>query len=109
MFDYRFRIGVFYKNEEWAEKKFHEIYKEIVNNSGSGTCQIISTKDGKVICLGNNSYIKFVSAYVHSRGQKFDRIYYQDGIESDILYSIIYPLISSNNARPLKLEDTDAE
>lgn len=100
--DYSLRIGIFYRDKRWAEVKFEEIYKDIANNNGSGTCRRLRCAGIDMIDLGNGSYIKFVPADDHSRGHRFNRIYYQEGVDEESLIHRVYPALF--NPSPLPLE-----
>lgn len=100
LIDCSLRIGIYYKDKEWAEQKCKEICNEIENNSYSGTC-IVDRWD-LIIYLGNGSYIKFLPASEHCRGNKFNRIYYQKGIEEDVLFQIIYPTLMNRSPQSLE-------
>lgn len=100
--DYSIRIGIFYNSKEWAEQKLKEIYKDISNSNGSGACRRLRCAGIEMIDLGNGSYIKFVPAYENCCGQRFNRIYYQEGIDEEVLKCRVYPTLF--NPRPLPLE-----
>ena len=97
--DYSLRIGIFYRDKRWAEVKFEEIYKDIADNSGSGIRRRIYEMK---IELDNGTYIRFVPAYENCCGQKFNRIYYQEGIDEEVLKCRVYPTLF--NPSPLPLE-----
>ena len=94
--DYGIRIGIFYADKKWAEQKFKEICKYITE---SGTCKKYYNM---TIEFGNGSYIKFVPAYKKCCGQRFNRIYYQEGIDREILMRIVYPTLLNPNPLPLE-------
>lgn len=101
--DFSIRIGIFYKTKEWADRKCEEIYGELVDYSDSGTCRRYTTNDNNMIIdLGNGSYIKFVPADDRSRGHKFNRIYYQEGVNEEMIYCRIYPALY--NPKPESLQ-----
>jgi len=100
--DYSIRIGIFYNNKEWAEQKLEEIYKDIANSNGSGTCRRLRCEGIGMIDLGNGSYIKFVPADDHSRGHRFNRIYYQEGVDEEFLIHRVYPALLNHSPLSLK-------
>ena len=97
--DYGLRIGIFYRDKRWAEVKLEEICKSIVDNLESGVCR---RHHDMRIEIGNGSYIKFVPAYENCCGQKFNRIYYQEGIDEEVLECRVYPTLFNPSPLPLK-------
>ena len=94
-----FKIGIFCKHKKWRDTVFenicHSIPAELIKYSmkSANNIQII-LKDGTVI--------KFLRCDMRC-GEVFDRIYYQEGINQDIIDKIIYP--QWRPIRPVKWEE----
>jgi hypothetical protein len=83
------KIGFFYKDEEWAEKKFIELR----NQYHSDLERVIHSRSERRLVFHNGSTILFAPANDSCRGCKFDEIYYQKGISEDILNVIVRPCL----------------
>lgn len=86
------RIGFFYKNEEWAERKFIELCDQY----HSDLKRVIHSRSERRLVFHGGTMILFVPANDSCRGCKFDEIYYQKGIFEDILNVIVRPCLVRN-------------
>ena len=80
-----FKIGIFYKDPEWLESKHEEIIKSI---SAIMIHHYTKTK----IFLQDGTSIEFVPA-VSRCGNAFDRVFYQEGIDDDVIHQMITPTL----------------
>lgn len=78
-----FKVGLFYKTEEWIKEKFDYLTEQLKDQ--------IERRDKNVIILKNGFIIQAVPANTRARGCKFDKILCQEGIDSEILNTIIKP------------------
>lgn len=85
------RIGIFYKDEEWKRKIFDEIadyYRslDMIDHLSYAMWDAkIVLKDGTRIC--------FVRAEGRCRGQRFNKIIIQSGVEQPFIDTVIRPCI----------------
>lgn len=85
------KIGIFYKDKEWAEdilrKYYDSIPKEIVDK--------YALNNGRdFIILKNGTFIQCVPANDSSRGYRWDKVIVQNGISDDICDIIIRPKVT---------------
>lgn len=82
-------IGIFYKDQKWKDNLFEELVREAheCKTLCSVTKNIIRFCDSYI-----NINIIFVKANEHSRGHRFDRIYYQNDIDQNTFSMVIRPL-----------------
>lgn len=85
------RIGVFYKNAEWADKWFEDFINEI-----DKTCisNYIRNRAGRfIIKLRDGTIIKAISADSKARGNRFDKAFVEPCIEPETINEFIRPLL----------------
>lgn len=83
-----FKIGIYGKTRERALMAFDQY----INKIEPDKIQYIKRNRYDMECaLTNGMLIKAVVASESCRGQKFDRIIYDDDIDDEILNCIIYP------------------
>lgn len=82
-------IGIFYKDKKWKDDLFEELIREAheCKTLYSVTKNEIRFRDSHI-----NINIIFVKANEHSRGHRFDRIYYQNDIDQNTFSVMIRPL-----------------
>ena len=83
------KIGFFYKNEEWAERKFIELRDQ----HQSDLKHVIHSCSERRLVFHGGTMILFVPVDDRCRGCKFDEIYYQKGISKEILNAIVRPCL----------------
>ena len=81
----RFKIGIFYKDPEWLESKHKEIIKSI-------PAIMIHHYTKTNIFLQDGTSIEFVPT-VSRCGNAFDRVFYQNGIDDDVIHQMITPTL----------------
>lgn len=82
-------IGIFYKDKKWRDDLFEELVRE------AHECKTVYSVTKNKICFRDshiNINITFVGANERSRGHRFDRIYYQNGIDQNTFSMMIRPL-----------------
>lgn len=87
-------VGVFFKDEDWADYIFNLIIKEITNDNHF-TGKIVkchSMRDSKIF-FDNGSCIRFIKADNSVKGGKFDRVLIQKGIDKEYINIYIRPCI----------------
>jgi len=82
-------IGIFYKDQKWKDDLFEELVREA--HECKTLCNVTKNKI-QFLDSHININIIFVNANEHSRGHRFDRIYYQNDIDQDTFSMIIRPL-----------------
>ena len=82
-------IGIFYKDKKWKDDLFEELVRE------AHECKTLyNVTENKIQFCDSyiNINIIFVEANEHSRGHRFDRIYYQNDIDDNTFSMMIRPL-----------------
>lgn len=82
-------IGIFYKDQKWKDDLFEELVRE------AHECKTLySVAENKIRFCDSyiNINIIFVPANGHSRGYRFDRIFYQNDIDQNTFSMVIDPL-----------------
>lgn len=100
-----FNIGIFYKDLQWRDYIFERIKNEALE------CETLKYYGKNKICFSDhyiNIYIHFCTTDERARGRRFDRIYYQEGIDEDIVLRVIRPLLISKTF-PLDVYDDEEE
>lgn len=90
-----FKVGVFYKNEEWVQKWFEKLIEYLDDNN----CQYTLRKSRYqpfVVTLSDGTCIFSCRAAESSRGQALDRAYLQPGIDKDIVDNVIKPTVKTS-------------
>lgn len=85
-------IGIFYKDLQWRDYIFEQIKNEALE------CKTLRYYgENKIYFCDHyiNIYIHFCPIDERGRGYRFDRIYYQEGIDEDIVFRVIRPLLIS--------------
>ncbi len=98
-------IGIFFKDTQWKDRIFEKLVKDATE------CSSIQYIKRNEICFSDMFIyirIRFCSANESARGHKFDRIYYQYGINEDTLSMLIKPMLIKG-IFPLETIETDVE
>ena len=84
-------IGIFYKDQKWKDDLFEELLREAHECK---TLYSYSVTENRIRFCDTyiNINIIFVGANEHSRGHRFDRIYYQNDIDQNTFSMVIRPL-----------------
>lgn len=82
-----FTVGVFYKTKDWLMKFYNFLFLTIPNEN-----IIKRTKD--CVYLSNNVKIRFIK-FEPCCGQRFDRIFIQQGATLDELIYLVKPCLTS--------------
>lgn len=77
------KVGLFYKTEEWAKEKLDYLAEQFKDQ--------IERRSKNIIVLKNGFVIRAVSANTCARGHRFHKILCQEGIDSEILNTVIRP------------------
>ena len=88
------RIGIYYKDKFWLEDFLNELLKNIPED-------IIVRREKDCIRLKDGTFIKAVKANFNARGQKFDKIFMQSGIDEDTYEINIRPTQMQRYYHPL--------
>ena len=86
----RQRIGVYCKDADWMEMAFQTIlkcYDECLIQ------EVRNSRYNKIIEFKNGDMIKFVPAVEGARGNKFNKIFLQPGIDREIYTTVIKPCL----------------
>ena len=83
------KIGIFYQDKEWAERKFIELHDQY----HSDLERVIHSRSERRLVFHGGSMILFVPVDDRCRGCKFDEIYYQKGISKEMLNVIVKPCL----------------
>lgn len=101
--DLGFYIGIFYQDEKWAKQLYDEIIEHLKANNlfDSGLSKF--SKDYKYITINPYYHIKFVPADNRARGYRFNRVYYQKGIDKEVIDTRIYPSYTPWRNTPMEI------
>lgn len=88
------RIGIYYKDKFWLEDFLNELLKNIPED-------IIIRREKDCIRLKDGTFIKAVRANFNARGNKFDKIFMQSGIDEDTYEINIRPAQVQRYYHPL--------
>ena len=99
--DYKLRIGIFFESPKWAYEKATEIVSNI-KEEGKISVHVHLNINGCCEITNNYLYIKFVSANENCCNQRFNRIYYQEEIDEEVLKRRVYPTFYNPNPLPLQ-------
>ena len=92
---FQYRIGVYYKDFKWARNLLDEYIKSIPP-------ECIDHHMKNRLVLKNGSCINLVPANTNCRGQRYDRVIVQEGIDKKILDCIIRPAMLNEIITPLE-------
>lgn len=88
----RLDIGVYYKTSEWA----YFVYTKLVKYFTDLDC-LVRSHVGRcgtgIIQLKNGTVYHFIKGNETARGYRFHKVYIQDGVDDDIINTIIEPSI----------------
>ena len=84
------RIGICYKNEEWAKEVLDQIYLQTPKN-------MIAKRMKNGIDFIDGSYVRAFPANDSCRGRKLNKIYIQEGIDEEYVNTYLKPCIISKS------------
>ena len=91
------RIGFFYRTQEWADKVYNTIVRE---DMGLGCIETARPQKGfKDIVYKDGTMVKVIPAVNGARGNRFDVIYFEPGIDIEIYHCIVAPTLIRNRLR----------
>lgn len=94
------RIGICYKNEEWAKEVLDQIYSQTPKN-------MIAKRMKNGIDFIDGSYIRAFPANDNARGQKLNKIYVQEGVDEEYINTCLrYCLCMPNLLRERVVDST---
>ena len=76
------RIGICYKNEEWAKEVLDQIYSQTPKN-------MIAKRMKNGIDFIDGSYIRAFPANDNARGRKLNKIYVQEGVDEEYVNTVL--------------------
>ena len=88
--DLGFYIGIFYQDENWAKQLYDEIIEDLKAHNLFDS-RLSRFGYDKYITVNPYYHIKFVPANTRARGNRFNRVYYQKGIDKEVINTRIYP------------------
>ena len=96
------RIGIFYKDNKWAEEMFNKIYDYY------SSLDMIDRVFYLAIRLKDNSEIIFVRAAENARGYCFSKVILQPGIDKELINCVIRHTLKDMSCRCcMVLNDND--
>ena len=96
------KIGIFFSNQNSLIKEFNRIHYSIKSS------EIIERIKKHKVIETETEILYFILPSDSSKGQKFDIIYYERDIKSDILNSIIIPTCPKGRVLPFEVQDYSA-
>lgn len=94
----RNNIGIYYKDSYWKDKIFEKIMQE-----AKELYLLKTVKEERISLIGGiEIYFCKIDTPDRCRGRRYDRVYYQNNIEPEIVRTIIMPLVI-NKMSPLYL------
>ena len=100
--DLGFYIGIFYQDERWAKQLYNEIIEHLKANNLFDS-RLSRFGYDKYITINPYYHIKFVPADTRARGNRFNRVYYQKGIDKEIIDTRIYPSYTPWRNEPIEI------
>ena len=91
----KFKIGIFFTDNKWAEEKFKELIDEINYDD-------YKAQENYKILINGPVMIEFIKITPSARGYQFDRVYYQSTIQQNMVDQILKPILKIRNPMPLK-------
>ena len=98
-------IGIFFKDTQWRDRVFEKLVKDATE------CSSVQYIKRNEICFSDmfiHIRIRFCPVNESAIGHKFDRIYYQCGINEDTLSMLIKPMLMTG-IFPLETIEADVE
>lgn len=80
------RIGICYKNEEWAKEVLDQILRQTPEN-------MIAKRMKNGIDFIDGSYIRAFPANDSCRGRKLNRLYVQEGVDEEYINTCLRPCL----------------
>ena len=91
------RIGFFYRTQEWADKVYNTIVREDMDY---GCIDFARSQRGfKEIAYKDGTMVKVIPAVNGARGNRFDVIYFEPGVDIEIYHCIIAPTLIRDRLR----------
>ncbi len=93
--DFSLKVGVFYKDEEWMQEKADGVINDLTDSE----IKYHKRAEHGIIKIWINDYclIEFVPVNIFRRGNRYSRIFYQMGINKEIVNSLIRPHLLGEN------------
>lgn len=84
------RIGIYYKDFEWAQQMYGDLTKDC-------TPYILrKSRNNAMIVLNDETLILFLPANDSSRGQRFTKAFIQSGVSKEVYCCVIAPTVQTN-------------
>lgn len=84
------RIGIYYKDFEWAQ----QVFCDIVNDCTPYIQR--KSRNNAIIVLNDETLIRFLPANDSSRGQRFTKAFIQSGVDKKVYCCVIAPKVQNN-------------
>ena len=81
------RIGVCYKDENWAKEVLEQIYSQTPKN------MIHSRKKYRIEFIDGSYVVAFSAKDLNTRGRALDRIFVQEGVDEEFVNEHLRPCI----------------
>lgn len=91
-----FKIGIYYDTAQFAQFIYDKLIERFKEMGCLEKCYVSSNGVG-YIKLNNGIIYRLVKTNINYRGYRFDKIYYQKGIDNNILNDIIIPQLYGCN------------
>lgn len=85
------KIGVFYKNQKWKKEMFDKI-AEYYRSLDMIDFLMYGTWDARIV-LKDKTTIYFVDANTRSKGQRYSKVIIQQGVDQQIIDTVIRPCV----------------
>ena len=96
------RIGICYKNEEWAKEVLDQIYSQTPEN-------MIAKRMKNGIDFIDGSYVRAFPANESCRGRKLNKIYVQESVDEEYINTHLRPCIMFNDILRERVIDSTGE
>lgn len=91
----KFKIGIFFTDNKWAEERFKELIDEINYDD-------YKAQENYKILINGPVMIEFIKITPSARGYQFDRVYYQSTIQQNMVDQILFPAVNHSVPKPIK-------
>lgn len=85
------KIGIFYKNQKWKKEMFDKI-AEYYRSLDMIESLTYATWDARIV-LKDETTIYFVDANARSKGQRYSKVIIQQGVDQQIIDTVIRPCV----------------
>ena len=96
------RIGICYKDENWAKEVLDQIYLQTPKN-------MIAKRMKNGMDFIDGSYIRAFPATDSCRGRKLNRLYIQEGIDEEYINTVLRPCLCLSNLLQERVIDPTGE